>query len=100
MATDKTPAHKRAARAEKRSNEWKMKAIERREENECLDLKIKDMETKIAKFDDFINKINDLNTQMELLKNDLEKERLIIAELQSENAELKKKHFFKRFKTI
>ena len=44
MVTDKTPPHKRIARAEKGREEWKMKAIERREEAEKLklDLELKD----------------------------------------------------------
>lgn len=33
MATDKTPDHKRIRRAEEGRDEWKMKALSRREEN-------------------------------------------------------------------
>jgi hypothetical protein len=36
MATKKTPAHKRISRAETGREEWKLKAIERREEIEKL----------------------------------------------------------------
>ena len=34
MTTKRTPAHKRVFRAEKGRNEWKLKAVERREESE------------------------------------------------------------------
>lgn len=36
MATDKTPKHKRIKRAEEGRDEWKIKALARREENEKL----------------------------------------------------------------
>lgn len=36
MATNKTPAHKRIKRAEIGRDDWKIKAMERREENEKL----------------------------------------------------------------
>lgn len=93
MAADRTPLSKRIERAEKSAIEWKIKAIERREENERLDLTIKDMGAKIEKFDEFINQFNNLSQQVESLKSDLEKERQIVAKLQSENEELKKKQF-------
>jgi hypothetical protein len=45
MATDKTPDHKRIKRAEEGRDEWKMKAIARREENEKLKLELNEKET-------------------------------------------------------
>jgi chromosome segregation ATPase len=48
MVTDKTPAHKRIARAEKGREEWKMKAIERREEAEKLKLDLELNETRLS----------------------------------------------------
>ena len=36
MVTDRTPPHKRIARAEKAREEWKVKATKRREENQLL----------------------------------------------------------------
>lgn len=92
MATDRTPLRKRIERAEKSAIEWKIKAIERREENERLDLTIKDMRAKIEKFDELIN---NLSQQVESLKSNLEKECQIAGKLQSENEALKKKQFLK-----
>lgn len=54
MVTERTPPHKRIARAEKAREEWKMKAVKRREENQHLkehlnykDLKLKHLQSKI-----------------------------------------------------
>lgn len=45
MATERTPPHKRIARAENAREEWKLKAVKRREENRLLkeDIKYKNM---------------------------------------------------------
>jgi hypothetical protein len=42
MATERTPPHKRIARAEKAREEWKQKAVRRREENQQLKLELKE----------------------------------------------------------
>lgn len=96
MATDKTPPHKRIERAEQSAANWKMKSIERREEAERLNLKIKGLEEKIAKTE---NKIIEQNTQMESLKHDLQQAQLTISKQHGEIEELKK-NVFKRPKTI
>jgi len=44
MATDRTPAHKRIKRAEAGRDDWKMKALERREEIEKLKSHLKSQE--------------------------------------------------------
>jgi hypothetical protein len=49
MATDKTPDHKRIKRAEEGRDEWKMKAIARREENEKLKLELNEKETYLTR---------------------------------------------------
>lgn len=51
MVTSRTPPHKRIARAEKAQEEWKMKAIKRREENQQLkqDMKYKNMKLENSK---------------------------------------------------
>lgn len=50
MATDKTPDHKRIKRAEEGRNEWKMKALSRREENEKLKTELDDDKKRLATF--------------------------------------------------
>jgi hypothetical protein len=62
MVTDKTPPHKRIARAEKGREEWRTKAIARREEAEKLklDLELKD------------TRLYHVNEQLNLLKEQLE----------------------------
>ena len=47
MVTNKTPPHKRIARAEKGREEWKRKAIDRREEAEKLKLDLELKETRL-----------------------------------------------------
>lgn len=44
MATNKTPVHKRIKRAESGREDWKMKALLRREENEKLKSNLKTQE--------------------------------------------------------
>jgi predicted nucleic acid-binding Zn-ribbon protein len=92
MPTDKTPLYKRTERAEKSAIKWKMKSIERREEIERLNLKIKDMEVKITKSEEFVDLIKEQKKQRASLGGELEKARLMIAKQQSEIEELKKKH--------
>lgn len=47
MVTDRTPPHKRIARAEKGRDDWKTKAITRREEAEKLKLDLELKETRL-----------------------------------------------------
>jgi hypothetical protein len=91
MVSDKTPLYKRTERAENSVIEWKMKAIERREEIERLNLKIKDMEVKITQSEEFLDLLKEQKKQMTSLGSELEKARLMIAKQQSEIEELKKK---------
>ena len=49
MATEKTPPHKRIQRAESGRDEWKMKAMERREEIEQLKLNLSSKEASLEK---------------------------------------------------
>lgn len=51
MVSDKTPAHKRIVRAEKGRDEWKLKAIERREIAEKLKLDLELNETRLSFFE-------------------------------------------------
>lgn len=97
MATDKTPPERRIERAEKSAAEWKLKAIERREEIERLNLRMKGIEEKVS---ELINKFKGQDKQIESFENQLKNAHLIIANLQSENEELKKKLILRRFKTI
>lgn len=90
MVTDKTPPHKRIARAEQSAAEWKMKAIERREESEYLKEKLNILEAQLAKFSEFNKTSSDLKNQIDLLTKELHKADQIIVSLQEQ---LKKKRF-------
>lgn len=66
MVTEKTPPHKRIARAEKGREEWKAKAVERREENQRLnkenkmkDLRIRELKEEISDLKTMLNVAND-----------------------------------------
>lgn len=48
MATEKTPTHKRIKRAETGRDDWKVKALERREENEKLKHEIESKESRLS----------------------------------------------------
>lgn len=95
MATEKTPAHKRVARAENSATQWKMKAIERREENEALKdkLKIAQENVKVKNFE--LDKTEEgymnLEKQITTLTMQLEQANLTNNQLQAEVDELKKK---------
>jgi len=65
MVTDKTPAHKRIARAEKGREEWKMKAIERREEAEKLKLDLELNETRLSFYEQQNKELKDKLTAAE-----------------------------------
>jgi len=81
MATDKTPAHKRIARAEKGREEWKMKAIERREEIEKLKADLSLAE----------GRLSSSNEQNEALKKELQAVNRKLLEQQKTVENLKKK---------
>ena len=90
MVTDRTPPHKRIARAEKSAGEWKMKAIERREEVERLNLIVNELASKCEKLNEFAANCNDLRKQMGSLARDLENAHKTIAQQQEEVDGLKK----------
>jgi predicted nucleic acid-binding Zn-ribbon protein len=97
MATEKTPAHKRAARAEQSSTDWKMKAIERREEIESLKGQlVKANETikcQAVALSESTNQYANLQKQIDILTKKLEDSCLRTAAVQLELAEFKKKPF-------
>jgi archaellum component FlaC len=82
MATDKTPDHKRIKRAEEGRNEWKTKALYRREENEKLK----------SELDKKTERSNDLYGQNNKLKKELSEADKRIAKLEKEIEDLKKKY--------
>jgi chromosome segregation ATPase len=61
MATERTPPHKRIVRAEQAREEWKLKAVKRREENLLLkeDIKYKNMKLGQSK-----NEVKELKRQL------------------------------------
>jgi uncharacterized coiled-coil protein SlyX len=71
-----------------------MKSIERREEIEALNLRMKDLTNKIEKIDEIEKKNIEQNKQIESLKHDLKKAHLTIDKQHSEIEALKKKHRF------
>ena len=81
MATDKTPPHKRIKRAEEGRDDWKMKALERREENEKLKKELNEKTTCLT----------DLCDQNRDLKKDLDAASKKIANLEKEIELFKKK---------
>jgi peptidoglycan hydrolase CwlO-like protein len=81
MATDKTPDHKRIKRAEEGREEWKMKALLRREEVEKLKLEINNK----------TERSDSLYIQNNTLKKELNEADKKIAKLEKEIEDLKKK---------
>ena len=77
MHREGTPAHKRVARAEKGREEWKMKAIERREEAEKLKLaderKSKHIEELLDRQNQLEKEISKKNKIIDLLEDKLKK---------------------------
>lgn len=82
MVTEKTPDHKRIKRAEEGREEWKMKALSRREEIEKLKLELYNKIENSAKLH---NQNNDLKKEL----NEADKR---IAKLEKEVEGFKKKH--------
>jgi hypothetical protein len=81
MATEKTPAYRRIQRAEEGRDDWKVKAIERREDNEKLKEEVKEKLLKIKR----------LSLAIDNLNNSLKQSNNKILELEKEIASLKKK---------
>ena len=80
MATEKTPAYKRIKRAETGREDWKVKAIERREEIERLKITFKEN----------LFKTNSLSIKNDELKSCLNQANDKIAELEKTIVALKK----------
>ncbi len=77
MATEKTPAHKRIRRAETGRDDWKIKATERRVENEKLK---KDLESKNATLSEMTNQILELKATLDTCSKQIrEQDKLIDA---------------------
>ncbi len=81
MATDKTPDHKRIKRAEEGRDEWKIKALSRREENEKLK----------SELNSTTERLDSLSDQNSRLKNELDEANKRIAKLEKEAEVFKKK---------
>lgn len=81
MATERTPPKKRIDRAESAKIEWKMKAIERREEAEQL----KVIATRSKERE------NKLEEEIRKLKQELNNTKGTVEKLVNENEQLKKK---------
>lgn len=77
----KTPDYKRIKRAEEGRDDWKMKAIERREENEKLKHDLSDNKTHLTT----------LFVQNKILKDELDKANKKLASLEKATELLKKK---------
>ena len=73
MATDKTPTHKRISRAEAGRDEWKMKAIERREENEQLKSQVTNLEKENKEIENMLETANKTIIEQEKLIKNLKK---------------------------
>lgn len=81
MATDKTPKHKRIKRAEEGRDQWKIKALERREENEKLK----------SELNSTTEQLDCLCDQNSKLKKELDEASKRIAKLEKEAEMFKKK---------
>jgi predicted nuclease with TOPRIM domain len=79
MTKDRTPPQ----------NEWKMKAIQRREENEQLRERLQNLESKVNRLEGTLKQAND--NVVDDLKKQLEIANKIIAHQQEEILEFKKK---------
>lgn len=83
MATDRTPTHKRISRAEAGRDEWRGKAIERREESERLK---RELASKNAALELLDCKYKELQEQLKQAVENLSRK-------EEEVEVLKKKHF-------
>lgn len=79
MASEKTPTHKRIKRAEAGRNDWKVKALERRNENQKLKYLLKSKEEHLLELSTITNEqhvkltqavkmISKLESEIEILK--------------------------------
>lgn len=91
MVKDNIPLNTHANREETSSSEWKMKAIQRREENERLKERLENLEAKVNRLDGFLHQTNDKNMVFDEIKRQLEIANNIIADQQKQILELKKK---------
>ncbi len=83
MATERTPTHKRIKRAEEGRDNWKSKALARREENEKLKSDINEK----------VERLDMLSEQNSKLKKELDEASKKIAKLEKEAEAYKKKVF-------
>lgn len=65
METKRTPAHKRIVRAEAGREEWKVKAVKRREEIQKLNQEIKDIK---ERNNHLTEKLNEAQREIDFLK--------------------------------
>ena len=82
MATDRTPKHKRIKRAETGRDEWKLKAIQRREENEKLNYELKSKEELLFKAQ---NQIQELESKLSFEKEKISEQNLLIETLKKKS---------------
>lgn len=82
MASDKTPAHKRIVRAEAGRTDWKMKALQRREENEKLKL---DLGTKENRLLNLADKAKKLEAELEEANKKITHQEQIIDDLKKKD---------------
>ena len=82
MATDRTPKHKRIKRAETGRDVWKLKAIERREENEKLKYELKSKEDLLLKAQ---NQIQKLESKLSFEKEKISEQNLLIENLKKKS---------------
>lgn len=90
MTQDQIPTNKRIDQEKKGASEWKMKAIQRREENDLLRERLERLEAKVDKFEGFLKQAIDKSI-VDDLKRQLEIANKIIAHQQEEILEYKKK---------
>ena len=91
MIKDNIPPNTHSNREGTNSSGWKMKAIQRREENELLKERLENLEAKVSRLDGFLHQTNDKNMVVDELKRQLEIANNIIADQQIQILELKKK---------
>ena len=76
MANDRTPKHKRIKREETGRDDWKLKAIERREENEKLRKELQSKENILLETQ---NQIQDLEAKLILQREKISEQDTMIA---------------------
>ena len=96
MANDRTPKHKRIKRADTGRDEWKLKAIERREENEKLKYELKSKEDLLLKAQ---NQIQKLESKLSFEKEKISEQNLLIENLKKSLLDDGDKPYHHRFPT-